>query len=221
MPLPKTIRQILYALVGLVALLLVLLLILTLVQIPIDLTGYKGIVEAAASRAVGRTIKIDGKIQVTTSLWPSFQMQGLRITNPKGFQTDNFAIMKSAKAQISVLPLLLGKIHIIATLKNNSIKERNTWASFKLKKINGRWLVTHEQSTYISAEDEQDAYNSLGGQEAKNVEPFITNLEIKDTFGRISIEEAIPLIEKAAPENAFAESLKDRKILVINTVYHL
>jgi uncharacterized protein involved in outer membrane biogenesis len=112
MPLSKTIRRILYVLGGLVALLMVLLVIISLVQIPIDLTDYKGIVEAAASRAVGRTMKIDGKIQVTTSLWPSFQMEGLRLTNPKGFQAENFAMMKSAKAQVSVLPLLLGKIHI-------------------------------------------------------------------------------------------------------------
>ena len=141
MPLSKNIRRILYALGGLFALLMVVLVIISLVQIPIDLTDYKGIVEAAASRAIGRTMKIDGKIQVTTSLWPSFQMQGLRITNPKGFQAENFAIMKGAKAQVSVLPLLLGKIHIkqfivkgvVVALEENK-QGAVSWVTYKPEK---------------------------------------------------------------------------------------
>ena len=112
MSLPKRLRWALCIVGGLTAVLILILAVLALVQIPIDLTKHKGLVESAATRAVGRTVKVDEKIEVTTSLWPSFTLEGLRIANPKGFQAGDFAHMKSAEIRVSVLPLLLGKIHI-------------------------------------------------------------------------------------------------------------
>jgi len=112
MSLPKGLRWGLYIVGGLTALLILILAVLALVQIPIDLTKHKGLVESVATRAVGRTVKVDAKIGVTTSLWPVFTLKGLRVSNPKGFQAGDFAQMKTAQIQVSVLPLLLGKIHI-------------------------------------------------------------------------------------------------------------
>ena len=113
MSLPKRLRWALCIVGGLTAVLILILAVLALVQIPIDLTKHKGLVESAATRAVGRTVKVDEKREVTTSLWPSFTLEGLRIANPKGFQAGDFAHMKSAEIRVSVLPLLLGKIHIV------------------------------------------------------------------------------------------------------------
>ena len=112
MSLPKPLRWALYIVGGLTAVLILILAILALVQIPIDFTKHKGLVESVATRAAGRTVKVDEKIAVTTSLWPAFTLEGLRIANPKGFQAGDFAHMKTAEIQVSVLPLLLGKIHI-------------------------------------------------------------------------------------------------------------
>jgi len=112
MSLPKSLRWVLYIVGGLTAVLILILAVLTLVQIPIDLTKHKGLVESVATRAVGRTVKVDTRIGVTTSLWPAFTLEGLRIANPKGFQAGDFAQMKTAEIRVSVLPLLLGKIHI-------------------------------------------------------------------------------------------------------------
>lgn len=113
MRLPKILRWIAYVMGGLVAVLVVVLAVLALVQIPIDLTTHKGAVEAVASRILDRPLRIDGKIQVTTSLWPAFEIEGVRLGNPKGFQAGDFATMKAAKVQVAVLPLLLTKIHIL------------------------------------------------------------------------------------------------------------
>jgi uncharacterized protein involved in outer membrane biogenesis len=112
MPVPKFVRWIAYVVGGLIAIILVVVVVLSLVQIPIDLTKQKGAIEAVASRSLGRSLKIDGKVQVTTSLWPAFKIEGVRLGNPKGFETGDFAQMKFAKIQVAVLPLLLTKIHI-------------------------------------------------------------------------------------------------------------
>ena len=108
----KPLRWILYILGGLVACLLLILLLLATLRIPIDLSSHKGMAESAASLALGRTVKIDDKIVITTSLRPIFSLEGLRISNPKGFEKGEFLKMKTAEIQVRVLPLLLGKLQI-------------------------------------------------------------------------------------------------------------
>jgi len=108
----KPLRWILYILGGLVACLLLVIILLATIRIPIDLSSHKGMVESAASLALGRTVKIDDKIVITTSLRPIFSLEGLRISNPKGFEKGEFIKMKTAEIQVRVLPLLLGKLQI-------------------------------------------------------------------------------------------------------------
>jgi uncharacterized protein involved in outer membrane biogenesis len=112
MPVSKPIRWILYILGGLVATLLLIIILLSIIRIPIDLSGQKGLVESAASLALGRTVKIDERIVITTSVRPIFSLEGLRISNPKGFEKGDFLKMKTAEIQVRLLPLLLGKLQI-------------------------------------------------------------------------------------------------------------
>jgi uncharacterized protein involved in outer membrane biogenesis len=112
MPVSKPIRWILYILGGLVAALLLIVILLSVIRIPIDLSSYKGPVESAASLALGRTVKIDDKIVITTSVRPVFSLEGLRISNPPGFEEGDFLKMKTAEIQVRLLPLLLGKLQI-------------------------------------------------------------------------------------------------------------
>jgi uncharacterized protein involved in outer membrane biogenesis len=105
-------RWILYPVGGLVAILLVILLVLAFVRISVDLSRYRGLVETAATRALGRTVKIDGNIIITTSLQPIFSLEGLRIGNPETFEPGDFLRMKTTRIQVRVLPLLLWKIKI-------------------------------------------------------------------------------------------------------------
>ncbi len=112
MRLSKPVRWILYAFGGLFAGLFLILLFLAVFRISIDLTRHKGTVEKAVSLAIGRNIKVDDKIAVTTSLHPIFSLEGLRILNPEAFQEGDFLKMKTAEVQVQVLPLLLGKLKI-------------------------------------------------------------------------------------------------------------
>ncbi|MGB5748650.1 MAG: hypothetical protein WBM69_16840, partial [Desulfobacterales bacterium] len=86
MRIAKPLRWILYLLGGLIAGLLLIIILLSVIRIPIDLSSQKGIVESAASLALGRTVKIDDRILITTSVRPIFSLEGLRISNPKGFE---------------------------------------------------------------------------------------------------------------------------------------
>lgn len=97
---------------GMIGLVLSLTVFLTFVRIPVDLTGQKNLLEWAASRSLGRRVVIDGKIIVSTSLWPSFQIEGVRLGNPEAFDVGDFAVMKAAKVSVGVLPLLKWNIHI-------------------------------------------------------------------------------------------------------------
>ena len=109
----KPLRWILYILGGLIACLLLIIILLSIIRIPIDLSHYKGPVESAASLALGRTVTVDDKIVITTSLRPIFSIEGLRISNPKGFEKGDFLKMKTAEIRVRVLPLFLGKIQIV------------------------------------------------------------------------------------------------------------
>ena len=93
----KIFRWILYVVGGLVAAVIILLVVLALVPITIDLSEYKGAVESAVSLALGRTVKVDEKIVIATSLQPYFSLEGLRISNPKEFQAGDFLQMKEAR----------------------------------------------------------------------------------------------------------------------------
>jgi uncharacterized protein involved in outer membrane biogenesis len=112
MPVSKPIRWILYILGGLIASLLLIVILLAIIRIPINLSSQKDLVESTASLALGRTVKIDDKIVITTSVRPIFSLEGLRISNPKGFEKGDFLKMKTAEIQVRLLPLLLGKLQI-------------------------------------------------------------------------------------------------------------
>ncbi len=112
MPLPKVIRWLLLCIAGLIGLLLALLLVLSLVRIPINLESQKGLIESIASSAIERQVSIDGKIQVTTSLWPVFIIEDVHVKNPENFETGDFARLQSARVEIGIIRLLMGRIRV-------------------------------------------------------------------------------------------------------------
>lgn len=112
MNIPKPIRWLFRGISALIALLVVLIALLTLVRIPIDLTAHKKVIEIFATQALNRPVTIDTSIEVATSLWPAFTIQGLRIGSPAGFQSKDLARMQRARLQVRILPLLALKIHV-------------------------------------------------------------------------------------------------------------
>lgn len=100
------------ALFALLALLILALLVVTLLRIPLDLSRYKPVAEETLSEALGRRVNIDGKVVVTTSLWPYFELEGLHIANPSEFPEGDFALMEKARVSVGLLPLLQRRLEI-------------------------------------------------------------------------------------------------------------
>jgi len=112
MPLPKSIRRLLIGIAGLLGLILLLLIIVSLFRIPINLENQKGIIESIASEELERQVKIDGALMVTTSLWPVFIIEDVHVKNPAGFADGDFSRLQSARIEVGLVRLLLGKIRV-------------------------------------------------------------------------------------------------------------
>jgi uncharacterized protein involved in outer membrane biogenesis len=108
----KSLRWVLYIVGGFISALILILILLSIIRIPIDLSSQKGMVESAASLALGRTVNIDDKIVVSTSLRPVLSLEGLRISNPEDFEEGDFIKMNTAEIRVHLLPLLMGKIKV-------------------------------------------------------------------------------------------------------------
>ena len=105
-------RIMLACLIGAVALLAVALLVVTLARIPVNLSAYKGLIESQVSEALGREVTLEGDVIVTTSLWPYFEIGGLRVASPPGFDADYLAEMERARITVGLLPLLERRLRI-------------------------------------------------------------------------------------------------------------
>ena len=112
MTLPNPIRWILFGTVGMLGLVLLLLVIVSFFRIPINLESQKGLIESIASEAIERQVSINGKIKVTTSLWPVFIIEEVHVKNPENFAEGDFARLQSARIEVGLIRFLLGKIRI-------------------------------------------------------------------------------------------------------------
>jgi uncharacterized protein involved in outer membrane biogenesis len=113
MTISKPIRWTIYVFCSLLAFVIVGLAVLAFVRIPIDLSRHRGLVESVASKTIGRPVSVTDKIAVTTSLRPVFILNGLKISNPDGFESEYFISMDTARIQVALLPLLKAKIRIV------------------------------------------------------------------------------------------------------------
>ena len=82
MRLPKLIRWTAIGIGGVVAFLLIVSAIVIAFEITISLDRFREQIDAAAPRALGRDVSIDGKIELTPALWPAMEIEGFRIANP-------------------------------------------------------------------------------------------------------------------------------------------
>ena len=80
--------------------------------IPVDLSGLKGRIQAAASSQLGRSVTISGPIELVPTLWPTLRIEDVRIGNPEGWPDADFLQLGSARAQLGIPPLLRGDIAV-------------------------------------------------------------------------------------------------------------
>jgi len=170
----KVLRRVLLIL----AILLILIIAVPLFfRISIDMSGYKRFIESSIARELGRRAVVDGTIKVTTSLWPYFEIQGLRIGNPDDFGEGDLASMDLARISIGLLPLLQDKVHVrklaveglTLNLDRNAAGDVN-WQFNRLSKPGGN----------VSAHAQQDLSTALAVDklEFKNI-----SIHFRDELG--------------------------------------
>ena len=101
--------------------------------IPVDLSGLRDRIEVAASDALGRGVAVDGSIELIPTLWPTLQVEGIRVGNPEDWPHDDFMRLDLARAQLGILPLLRGDLRVrqiaieglAVTLETNAAGEAN------------------------------------------------------------------------------------------------
>lgn len=77
-----------------------------------DLNMYKGMITEAASKAIGRDVKIDS-LEMKLSLIPTIKIHGVQIANPDGFASDKpFLMTDSIEATLAVMPLFSHRIEV-------------------------------------------------------------------------------------------------------------
>jgi uncharacterized protein involved in outer membrane biogenesis len=135
MALPKPLKWFLYGTAGLFGSILLMLVIISFFRIPINLENQKGLIESIAEEALDRQLTINGDIKVTTSLWPVFIIEDVHVKNPEGFTDGDLALLQSARIEVGLIKLLMGKIRVkdfevIGLKLNLQVDDRGTvnWA---------------------------------------------------------------------------------------------
>ncbi|HED18025.1 MAG TPA: AsmA family protein, partial [Gammaproteobacteria bacterium] len=99
----KLLRLVIFVIGGLVLLLVAAAIILPLVVNPND---FKDEIAAAVKSETGRTLSIEGDIELSVFPWLGLDVGPVSLSNAAGFSARPFASMKAVQVRIKLLPLL-------------------------------------------------------------------------------------------------------------------
>jgi len=99
----KLLRLVIFALGGLALLLVAVAIILPLVVDPND---FKDEIAAAVESKTGRSLSLDGDIELSVFPWLGLDVGPVSLSNAPGFSAQPFASMKAVQVRIKLLPLL-------------------------------------------------------------------------------------------------------------------
>ncbi|OUR64388.1 membrane assembly protein AsmA [Methylophaga sp. 42_25_T18] len=72
----------------------------------VDPNDYKQEISTQVEKATGRTLTLDGDIELSVFPWIALELGPLSLSNAKGFTADTFAQVQSAEIRIKLMPLL-------------------------------------------------------------------------------------------------------------------
>jgi len=76
----------------------------------LDFNSYIPLIQQEVHKATGRTLSIDGHMDVVVSLHPSLKVQGVHLSNAPGASRAQMMDVERMEIEISLLPLLIGKL---------------------------------------------------------------------------------------------------------------
>lgn len=93
---------------------LLVLIIAAIVIIPmvVDLNDYKPEIEAAVKDKTGRTLSIEGDLDISVFPWLGISTGKISLSNAQGFTEKNFALIGESDIKVKLIPLLSKKIEV-------------------------------------------------------------------------------------------------------------
>lgn len=93
----------------------------------IDVNQYKGVVQDQVAAATGRTLTIEGDMELSVSLSPAIVLNGVRFQNAAWGSRPEMAIIERIEASVPLIPLLFGNIEVtrLALVQPDILLERN------------------------------------------------------------------------------------------------
>ncbi|MDQ6965447.1 MAG: AsmA family protein, partial [Mariprofundaceae bacterium] len=76
----------------------------------LDFNSYIPLIQQEVQKATGRTLSIDGRMDVIVSLHPSLKVQGVHLSNAPGASRARMMDVERMEIEISLLPLLSGEL---------------------------------------------------------------------------------------------------------------
>ena len=142
-----------------------------------------------AEDAVERQVSINGAIKVTTSLWPVFIIEDVHVKNSEGFADGDFARLQSARVQVGLLRLLMGKLRV----KEFSVN------GLELSLLVDEKGLVNWSSNDTDAEPDEPEEKSEGPPEKQDLELTSESLVVdKLNLTNISVSYFRPGLEKPA-----------------------
>ncbi len=94
----------------------------------IDINQYKDVIEEQAAAATGRSLTIEGDLELSVGLSPAIELNGVRFQNADWGSRPDMAIIERVEASVPLLPLLFGNIEVtrLALINPDILLERNS-----------------------------------------------------------------------------------------------
>ena len=159
---------------------LIMLIIVTLIAVPffIDVNDYKPEITKAVKDATGRTLTIDGDINLSLFPWIVVDLGALSLSNAEGFTADNFAKVNAAKVSVKLIPLLSKTVELDTVILDGLVLnlEKNKAGKTNWDDLSGSSKDTpsSEESTTTASKSASPALNgfSLGGIDISDANIF-------------------------------------------------
>jgi uncharacterized protein involved in outer membrane biogenesis len=86
----------------------------TIFGVPINAAPWRDRLSAAATDALARPVAFEGPLELRLSLHPSLRVGGIRVGNPPGFSSHEFASLQDARIELALVPALRGALRFRA-----------------------------------------------------------------------------------------------------------
>jgi len=138
----------------------------------IDFNEYKPQIQQAVQEATGRTLNIDGQLQLSISLHPALLLEGIHLDNAPDGSRATMVDVERIEVELRLLPLLFGNLHV-----ENLVLIRPDILLETLADGTGNWVMAPE-GLVAEAAAEQDTEVSSSGSAV--VLPQVHRMTIKE-----------------------------------------